>query len=112
MIEKRYRTNLNDKISALRDSVPTLRLAAIRQENGNYDEGIEGEEGDYNNLIPAPKLNKATILSKATEYIGQLERKCRALDTENRALRARMGGLEMLLVRNGIVGPPDPCVWN
>lgn len=115
MIEKRYRTNLNDKINALRDSVPALRLAVLRQETGNYDEGgIEGEEGDYNNMIPAPKLNKATILSKATEYIGTLDRRCRVLETENNALRGRVAGLEMLLIRQGHMGAPDPsgCGWN
>ncbi|KAJ4398967.1 hypothetical protein N0V85_006147 [Neurospora sp. IMI 360204] len=111
MIEKRYRTNLNDKIAALRDSVPSLRIAAMRMESGNYDDECEGEEGDLSGLIPAPKLNKATILSKATEYINQLERRNRGLETENSALRSRMEGLEMCLIsRTG--GPSGPCVWN
>ena len=61
MIEKRYRTNLNDKIAALRDSVPSLRVMA-RSGNGDDEDELEDLEG----LAPAHKLNKATVLSKAT----------------------------------------------
>jgi hypothetical protein len=49
MIEKRYRTNLNDKIAALRDSVPALRVVTRKG-------GMEGE--DLQGLTPAHKLNK------------------------------------------------------
>ena len=59
MIEKRYRTNLNDKIAALRDSVPSLRVMA-RSGNGDDEDELEDLEG----LAPAHKLNKATVLSK------------------------------------------------
>jgi len=52
MIEKRYRTNLNDKIAALRDSVPSLRVVSKK--------GTKGEDGeeDLQGLTPAHKLNK------------------------------------------------------
>lgn len=63
MIEKRYRTNLNDKIAALRDSVPSLRVMA------KGARGEDGEKEDLQGLTPAHKLNKATVLAKATEYI-------------------------------------------
>ncbi len=56
MIEKRYRTNLNDKIAALRDSVPSLRNAA----RGNED---EVDEEDLDGLTPAHKLNKVCAFS-------------------------------------------------
>ncbi|KAK3695638.1 helix-loop-helix DNA-binding domain-containing protein [Podospora appendiculata] len=106
MIEKRYRTNLNDKIAQLRDSIPTLRVVAQRLENQGFEE--DGEAVDENDAGPTPKLNKATILSKATEYISQLERRNSCLETENNALRGRMEGLEMLLMsRGGSTG-----VWN
>lgn len=52
MIEKRYRTNLNDKIAALRDSVPSLRVAAQKSEE-NSNEDLQG-------LAPAHKLNKVS----------------------------------------------------
>lgn len=52
MIEKRYRTNLNDKIAALRDSVPSLR---VTEKISNGDASI-GE--DLQGLEAAHKLNK------------------------------------------------------
>lgn len=52
MIEKRYRTNLNDKIAALRDSVPSLRVM-----NKKNSRGEEIQE-DLQGLTPAHKLNK------------------------------------------------------
>lgn len=66
MIEKRYRTNINDKILALRDCVPSLRCVV----NGTprTAEELEG-------LTPASKLNKATVLTKATEYILHLQKR-------------------------------------
>jgi len=109
MIEKRYRTNLNDKIAQLRDSVPALRVVAQRLEHPSWDEDGENDEAVNNgSLAPAAKLNKATILSKATEYIAQLERRNRGLETENHALRGRMEGLEMMLMSRG----GGNGVWN
>lgn len=66
MIEKKYRTNINSKILELRDAVPTLRIAT-----GKKDVSVADLEG----LVPASKLNKASVLIKATEYIKHLERK-------------------------------------
>ncbi|KAF3759918.1 hypothetical protein M406DRAFT_358650 [Cryphonectria parasitica EP155] len=120
MIEKRYRTNLNDKIAALRDSVPALRVMVHRLEHADntndgtdvMDEikaeaGLDGDE-DLGGVTPAHKLNKATILSKATEYIAHLERKNRGLAKENAALRNRVEGFEMLVMsRSG-----QRSVWN
>ncbi|KAK4117818.1 HLH-domain-containing protein [Canariomyces notabilis] len=111
MIEKRYRTNLNDKIMQLRDAVPALR--AMQRANGDgstvEDDGGNSGEDQHPPLSPVhghhPKLNKATILSKATEYILQLERRNHGLETENSALRGRMEGLEMMLMgRGGLAG--------
>lgn len=52
MIEKRYRTNLNDKIAALRDSVPSLRVMSKKNSrNEDIEEDLQG-------LTPAHKLNK------------------------------------------------------
>lgn len=53
MIEKRYRTNLNDKIAALRDSVPSLRMTEKKDSNGD---AIMQE--DLHGLEAAQKLNK------------------------------------------------------
>lgn len=74
MIEKKYRTNINSKISMLRDAVPALRIAA-----GSKDISIADLEG----LSPASKLNKASVLTKATEYIKHLEHKNEVLKNQN-----------------------------
>lgn len=56
MIEKRYRTNLNDKIALLRDSVPSLRVISKKKSrNGG------GAEEDLQGLTPAHKLNKVSF---------------------------------------------------
>jgi hypothetical protein len=52
MIEKRYRTNLNDKIAALRDSVPSLRV------NDKKGPGGEGVHDDLQGVDLPHKLNK------------------------------------------------------
>ena len=56
MIEKRYRTNLNDKIAALRDSVPSLRVISKKNSRG------EEIQEDLQGLTPAHKLNKVCCL--------------------------------------------------
>ena len=122
MIEKRYRTNLNDKIATLRDSVPALRVVTRKG-------GMEGE--DLQGLTPAHKLNKvglsppfvvlfggqapsvtaleiilwaeadngekATVLSKATEYIAHLEKRNKTLTKENATLKSRVEAFEILI---------------
>lgn len=60
MIEKRYRTNLNDKIAALRDSIPSLRVAA---KNSSHGEGSQEDvQEDLQGLSPALKLNKVFLI--------------------------------------------------
>lgn len=111
VIEKRYRNNLNDKIAALRDSVPSLRIMARRLEHAaqSSDDAADGADDDRENedlsgLTPAHKLNKATILSKATEYISHLERRNKNLSRENAALRDRVEGFEMMVMSRGRPG--------
>ena len=82
VIEKRYRANLNDKISELRDSVPSLRASK--------GSGALVDDDDGEGVTPANKLNKASILSKATEYIRHLEIRNRRLEEENVALKNRL----------------------
>lgn len=92
MIEKRYRTNLNDKIAALRDSVPSLRVMSKKNSRG------EEVHEDLQGLTPAHKLNKATVLSKATEYIAHLEKRNKYLVKENAALKSRVDAFEILVM--------------
>ena len=86
VIEKRYRNNLNDKIVELRNSVPSLR-AMGKTNHGDDSEDLEG-------LTPAHKLNKATVMGKATEYIKHLEKRNKTMGEEMAALKARLAAVE------------------
>ncbi|KAF2220384.1 hypothetical protein BDZ85DRAFT_266505 [Elsinoe ampelina] len=93
VIEKRYRNNLNEKILELRDSVPSLR--AMSRPNGEEDDSEE-----LDGLTPAHKLNKSTIMAKATEYIRHLEKRNKTMSDEMDALKERMIALEQSYARN------------
>ncbi|KAI0147315.1 helix-loop-helix DNA-binding domain-containing protein [Xylariaceae sp. FL1272] len=92
-IERKYRTNLKDKISELRDAVPSLRSIP------------EDEDGNSPNSSSktAPKVSKGTVLTKATEYIHQLERRNRSMVQKNDELARRLQAFEQL-----VGAPPGP----
>ncbi|KAI1089753.1 hypothetical protein F5B19DRAFT_485036 [Rostrohypoxylon terebratum] len=104
MIEKRYRTNLNDKIAALRDSVPSLR---IMSKSARGEDTTEDRE-ELHGLTPAHKLNKATVLSKATEYIRHLEKRNLRLIDENSAMSQRIAAFEKLFMAGAMNGAVSP----
>ncbi|POS88087.1 hypothetical protein EPUL_000331 [Erysiphe pulchra] len=93
MIEKRYRTNLNDKIAALRDAVPSLRITS---KSARGEDTMDDRE-ELQGLKPAHKLNKATVLSKATEYIYHLESRNKRLRQEILEHKSRLATYEALL---------------
>ncbi|KAI6091666.1 HLH-domain-containing protein [Hypoxylon rubiginosum] len=85
-IERKYRTNLKDKISELRDAIPSLR--AIPE---------DGDDNDNPSSRTAPKVSKGTVLTKATEYIHQLERRNRSMAQKNEELARRLHAFEQLV---------------
>lgn len=114
VIEQRYRNKINDKFTALQNSVPTLRVLARKSSRGRSDDEDDDEEElsthdgdlaeDLEGLEPARKLNKGTILAKSVEYIKFLERKNDRMRMVHQQLveRARMLGIpldEELLAR-------------
>ncbi|KAI9791529.1 MAG: hypothetical protein M1833_001513 [Piccolia ochrophora] len=102
VVEKRYRVNLNGKIAALRDSVPSLRrhrrstLTPGKAPEAVLDQKDDLEEEQEGQASATQKLNKATVLSKATEYIGHLEQQNQRLEAENAALKRRISDIERL----------------
>ncbi|GJD00850.1 helix-loop-helix DNA-binding domain-containing protein [Colletotrichum higginsianum] len=87
-IERKYRTNLKDRISELRDAVPSLRSIP--------EEGGEDAEADSQSQR-GPKVSKGTVLTKATEYIHYLERRNKAIMREHQELARRLQAFEQLL---------------
>ncbi|EMR69028.1 putative helix-loop-helix dna-binding domain-containing protein [Eutypa lata UCREL1] len=89
-IERKYRTNLKDRIAELRDAIPSLRA-------------IPDDADDMATARAAPKVSKGTVLSKATEYIHQLERRNRSMAQKNEELARRLQAFEQL-IGTGVVG--------
>lgn len=100
VIEQRYRNKINDKFTALLESVPTLRIVSKRKkqpEEDSYLSEESEEEGNLEGLEPARKLNKGVILSKSIEYIKFLELKNDRMKQQNSELmeKARMLGISL-----------------
>ncbi|OBA20226.1 hypothetical protein METBIDRAFT_44344, partial [Metschnikowia bicuspidata var. bicuspidata NRRL YB-4993] len=78
IIEKKYRTSINAKILELREVVPTLKFATGK---------ARVLMADLDGLSPACKLNKASILTKANEYIKHMRKKNKTLEKQIRDLQ-------------------------
>ncbi|KAK3842971.1 MAG: hypothetical protein J3R72DRAFT_123941 [Linnemannia gamsii] len=96
-IERRYRNNINDRISDLKNVVPALCNIKTKDEKDDDD---EDDEKDADGVTKATKLNKATILRKATEYIIVLQKREAGTKAENAILRRLLtslpGGVDLL----------------
>lgn len=85
-VEQRYRNKLNAQITALRDVVQRSRDANAAGNSYDSDDNTE----EKRNSDQGAALTKGAILTQAAAYIGELERRNRALESENRILRARV----------------------
>lgn len=91
-IERRYRNNINARITALRNVVPALQELRPKRPRRK---GKEILPEDFVDGVPAAtKLNKATILGKATEYIRYLKGRETRLAYEVVGLRGLIRSLE------------------
>ncbi|RFU81684.1 helix-loop-helix dna-binding domain-containing [Trichoderma arundinaceum] len=81
-VERKYRTNLKDKITELRNAVPALQQVA---------------EGEPESAQGIAKVSKGTVLTKATEYIHQLEQRNKDILSEHKQLMRRLQAFEALL---------------
>lgn len=93
-IERRYRNNINDRIRELKNVVPALYKARIREKGEADDDSSVGDsDNDQDDVVivegveVAKKLNKATILRKATEYIQFLKNTNDTTEQENLILQ-------------------------
>ncbi|CAO3593281.1 unnamed protein product [Absidia cylindrospora] len=101
-IEKRYRNNINDRINELKNAVPALAYSKSKVKDRGMVDGDEGDmdEEYLDGVAVTTKLNKATILHKATEYIHHLKRTNNIRQRENESLQHVLaqlpGGHELL----------------
>lgn len=69
-IERRYRTNLNARITGLKQSVPALRVLEARLSGkDSTPTDVVDERGFVDGVKIGRKMSKANVLGKATEYI-------------------------------------------
>lgn len=103
-IERRYRSNINDRIAGLRDVVPALREMRPRDGTRRRRRNKAEKEELVDGVAAATKMSKATVLSKATEYICYLKSREVQLDRQVSALqmlvRSLEGGDELLAAWN------------
>ncbi|KAI8145394.1 hypothetical protein BJV82DRAFT_666654 [Fennellomyces sp. T-0311] len=108
-IERRYRNNINDRIAELKNAVPALLHAKLKDSRtgkrshramDDDDDDAEDAEEYLDGVAVATKLNKATILRKATEYITHLKKTGDDMRQENAVLQHLLtqlpGGQEVL----------------
>ncbi|GAB0135809.1 hypothetical protein EsDP_00004134 [Epichloe bromicola] len=91
-VERKYRTNLKDKIAELRAAVPALQTSGA---DGDSEGGSAAGQQSRN------KISKGTVLTKATEYIHQLEARNKAIVQEHQQLSRRIQAFETLLNTTG-----------
>ncbi|THH30548.1 hypothetical protein EUX98_g3636 [Antrodiella citrinella] len=90
-IERRYRTNLNARITGLKQAVPALRV--LENKNINTFGDVVDQRGFVDGVKVARKMSKANVLGKATEYIKVLKKRESRLAREQDGLRSLISGL-------------------
>ncbi|TCD68870.1 hypothetical protein EIP91_009585 [Steccherinum ochraceum] len=89
-IERRYRTNLNARITGLKQAVPALRV--LEKNGSSYGDAVD-TRGFVDGVKVARKMSKANVLGKATEYIKVLKRREARLTREQDGLKSLIAGL-------------------
>lgn len=100
-IEKRYRTNLNDKINCLRLGIPSLSRRS--SSDVKSDEEAEDSNEDMDSKTAQQKYGKAAILTRALEYIKHLETTTQRLGCEVDVLTIRVGAFEKLAMSGSCI---------
>ena len=115
IIERRYRTNLNARITNLKQSVPALRVleARLNGKDTSLNDTVD-ERGFVDGVKVGRKMSKANILGKATEYIRfasvlsysnpRNDALCRVLKRREARLKREQAGLKSLV--SGLVNGP------
>ena len=113
-VEKRYRTNLNAKMSRLLEGIPPFwRRSYAKSKYG--DEGANSDVKGGDSKTAQSKYGKAAILTQALEYIQHLESTTQRLGGDVVVLKARVGAFEKLatsgsIIMNSAVAPTEPTM--
>jgi hypothetical protein len=103
-IEKRYRTNLNDRIACLNLGIPELWASSSTDlVSKSGDEEDDSDHDTTDKKTKQPKNGKAAILTRALRYIQHLEGAAQVLGGEIAALETRVGAFEKLAISGRIV---------
>lgn len=107
-IEKRYRTNLNEKINCLRQGVPSLCKTPTSESVPSATADREDGDDSENEEADSKKYGKAAILTRALEYIQHLETTTQRLGSEVMVLKTRVGAFEKLAMSGSVLMNPGP----
>ena len=115
IVEKRYRTNLNDKIYALRDILPNLQTRHKSHQSSGLNEDEDGDASD-DQAWKGQKINKAVVLSEAMDYIRQLEQRVRNHDSQMAMMKVQLDVFKTLAAAKSsgaeTGGLQDPPQWR
>jgi len=107
LVEKKYRENLNTKLSLLHTTLQNAAYGPRRYNEADSDIDLEDDYdgGDAPAMIkkdftaggPAPKFRKSEVLDDAMNYVNQTEVEMRHMETEILRLSDRVKALEKLV---------------
>ncbi|KAG8836276.1 hypothetical protein FRC17_007426 [Serendipita sp. 399] len=92
-IERRYRTNLNTCIVGLRNAIPAVRYLDKSYKHPSGIPDTVDDNGCVDGVKVARKISKATIMSKAREYINVLKKRETRLQDEVNGLKSLISSL-------------------
>ena len=110
LIEKKYRSNLNDRMLALRDTIPRLRMMAEKAADDSESQepsrklnkvGVSGALRarcpiTWGPSVLTAQIGQAYILTEARDYIRYLQKRNEALADKEKDLEARVRAFQML----------------
>ncbi|KIW31603.1 uncharacterized protein PV07_03233 [Cladophialophora immunda] len=91
LVERKYRENLNAKISQLHNTLQASHYGPKVGEDG------EVEAATAANGLPPPKVRKSDVLTEAMNYVNQTEVEMRHMENEIHRLTERVRVLEKLV---------------
>ncbi|KZT02946.1 uncharacterized protein LAESUDRAFT_762372 [Laetiporus sulphureus 93-53] len=93
-VEWRYRTNLNARITGLKQAVPALRVleAKVNSQENPFNDVVDSR-GFVDGVKVTRKMSKANVLGKAAEYIKVLKKRETRLKHEQDGLKSLIAGL-------------------